>query len=40
MGFDRVQGDYMGMLATIINGASTVKILESINVQTRALTAY
>ena len=38
-GFDRVQGDYMGMLATIINGMALQSALESINVQTRLLTA-
>ena len=39
-GFDRVQGDYMGMLATIINGMSFSVGPESIDVQTRLLTAY
>ena len=38
-GFDRVQGDYMGMLATIINGMALQGALESIQVQTRLLTA-
>ena len=38
-GFDRVQGDYMGMLATIINGMALQSALESIKVQTRLLTA-
>ena len=38
-GFDRVQGDYMGMLATIINGMALQSALESIDVQTRLLTA-
>ena len=38
-GFDRVQGDYMGMLATIINGMALQSALESINVETRLLTA-
>ena len=38
-GFDRVQGDYMGMLATIINGMALQSALESITVQTRLLTA-
>ena len=38
-GFDRVQGDYMGMLATIINGIALQSALESMNVQTRLLTA-
>jgi len=38
-GFDRVQGDYMGMLATIINGMALQSALESAEVQTRLLTA-
>jgi uridylate kinase len=38
-GFDRVQGDYMGMLATIINGMALQSALESIDIQTRLLTA-
>ena len=38
-GFDRVQGDFMGMLATIINGMALQSALESSNVQTRLLTA-
>ena len=38
-GFDRVQGDYMGMLATIINGMALQYALESISIKTRLLTA-
>ena len=38
-GFDRVQGDYMGMLATIINGMALQSALESLEVETRLLTA-
>ena len=38
-GFDRVQGDYMGMLATIINGMALQSALESNDVETRLLTA-
>ena len=38
-GFDRVQGDYMGMLATIINGMALQSALESLEVATRLLTA-
>ena len=38
-GFDRVQGDHMGMLATIINGMALQSALESYAVQTRLLTA-
>lgn len=36
---DRVQGDYMGMLATVINGMALQSALESVNVKTRLLTA-
>lgn len=36
---DRVQGDYMGMLATVINGMALQSALEAINVKTRLLTA-
>ena len=39
MGIDRVQGDYMGMLATIINGMALQSALEKANVKTRLLTA-
>lgn len=38
-GFDRVQGDHMGMLATIINGMALQSALEKCNIQTRLLTA-
>ena len=38
-GFDRVQGDYMGMLSTIINGMALQSALEKIDVDTRLLTA-
>jgi len=38
-GFDRIQGDHMGMLATIINGMALQSALESIDVETRLLTA-
>ena len=38
-GMDRVQGDYMGMLATCINGMALQSAIESIGVQTRLLTA-
>ena len=38
-GFDRVQGDHMGMLATIINGMALQSALESLDIQTRLLTA-
>ena len=38
-GFDRVQGDHMGMLATIINGMALQSALEKINIATRLMTA-
>lgn len=38
-GMDRVQGDYMGMLATIINGLALQSALEDAHLQTRLLTA-
>src|SRR5210317_1187112 len=38
-GMDRVQGDYMGMLATIINGLALQSALEETNLQTRLLTS-
>ena len=38
-GMDRVQGDYMGMLATVINGLALQSALEHINVKTRLMSA-
>lgn len=38
-GMDRVQGDYMGMLATLINSMALQDALERKNVQTRLLSA-
>jgi len=38
-GIDRVQGDYMGMLATVINSMALQSGLEKIGVNTRLLTA-
>lgn len=38
-GMDRVQGDYMGMLATVINSMALQSALEEINVYTRLQTA-
>lgn len=38
-GMDRVQGDYMGMLATVINGMALQAALEVLGVQTRLQTA-
>ncbi|MCX6183428.1 MAG: UMP kinase [Bacteroidetes bacterium] len=38
-GIDRVQGDHMGMLATMINSLALQATLEKINVKTRLLSA-
>ncbi len=38
-GIERVQGDYMGMLATVINGMALQSTLESIGVYTRLISA-
>ena len=38
-GMDRVQGDYMGMLATIINGLALQSAVEEAGLQTRLLTS-
>ncbi|HSQ47832.1 MAG TPA: UMP kinase [Lutibacter sp.] len=38
-GIDRVQGDYMGMLATIINGLALQSAVEALGIKTRLLTA-
>ena len=38
-GMDRVQADYMGMLATVINGLALQSALEEIKIQTRLQTA-
>lgn len=38
-GMDRVQGDYMGMLATCINGLALQSAIETTGVKTRLLTA-
>lgn len=38
-GIDRVQGDYMGMLATVINSLALQSALEALNVYTRLQTA-
>ena len=37
IGIDRVQGDYMGMLATIINALAIQSALEGVGVDTRPL---
>ncbi len=38
-GMDRVQGDYMGMLATVINGLALQSSLEKLSIQTRLISA-
>ena len=38
-GFDRVNGDYMGMLATVINGLAIQSALEHIGVAAKVITA-
>ena len=38
-GIDRVQADYMGMLATVINGLALQSSLEELDIQTRLQTA-
>ncbi|MTK53772.1 UMP kinase [Paludibacter sp.] len=38
-GFDRVKGDQMGMLATVINSLALSSALEALGVKTRVLTA-
>jgi len=38
-GFDRVKGDYMGMLATVINGLALQSAIESLGAKARMLTA-
>ncbi|MCY7330105.1 MAG: UMP kinase [Saprospiraceae bacterium] len=38
-GIEDVTGDYMGMLATVINGLALQSALESVGVQTRLMTA-
>jgi uridylate kinase len=38
-GLDRVSGDYMGMLATVINALAVQDVLEKVGVDTRVMTA-
>jgi len=38
-GIDRVQGDYMGMLATVINGMALQSAMESVGLFTRLISA-
>lgn len=39
-GYDRVKGDYMGMLATVINGLALQSAFESKNARSRLFTAF
>lgn len=39
-GFDRVKGDYMGMMATVINGLALLSSFESKNAKARLFTAF
>ncbi|MCA9752362.1 MAG: UMP kinase [Gemmatimonadetes bacterium] len=39
LGMDRVNGDYMGMLATVINSLAMQDVLEKLEVPTRVMTA-
>lgn len=38
-GIERVQGDYMGMMATVINGMAVQSALETVGVHTRLISA-
>lgn len=40
LGFDRVKGDYMGMLATVINSLAIQSALDSLGIPTRLFTAF
>ena len=39
MGMERASADYMGMLATVMNGLALQNALESIGLETRVMTA-
>lgn len=39
-GFDRVKGDYMGMMATVINGLALQSAFESKQIKSRLFTAF
>ena len=39
-GIDRVKGDYMGMLATVINGMAIDSMLENLGAKAKVLTAF
>ena len=40
VGLDRVQGDYMGMLATVINSMALQSALEKLGVSTRLMSGF
>lgn len=40
VGVNRVQGDYMGMLATVINGMALQSAFENINLDTRLMSGF
>ncbi len=40
VGINRVQGDYMGMLATVINGMALQSALENLNIDTRLMSGF
>ena len=40
MGMERANADYMGMLATVLNGLALQNALEKISVQTRVMSAF
>lgn len=39
-GFDRIKGDYMGMMATVINAVALQSALETLNIKSRVLTGF
>lgn len=39
-GFDRIKGDYMGMMATVINAVALQSALETINIKSCVLTGF
>ncbi len=39
-GFDRIKGDYMGMMATVINAVALQSALETIQIKSRVLTGF
>ena len=39
-GFDRIKGDYMGMMATVINAVALQSTLETISIKSQVLTGF